>query len=51
MIAPLLCIICDNPMASQLLNHLGGSANKYCRLCMVRNECILVCLHLQYSIL
>ena len=37
-IAPLLCIICDNPMASQLLNHLGGSANKYCRLCMVRNE-------------
>ena len=35
-IAPLLCIICDNPMASQLLNHLGGSAKKYCRLCMVR---------------
>ena len=34
-IAPLLCIICDNPMASQLLNHLGGSAKKYCRLCMV----------------
>lgn len=34
-IAPLLCIICDNPMASNLLNHLGGSATKYCRFCMV----------------
>ena len=30
-IAPLLCIICDNPRASQLLNHLGGSAKKFCR--------------------
>ena len=34
-IAPLLCIICDNPRASQLLNHLGGSAKKFCRFCMV----------------
>ena len=33
-IAPLLCIICDNPQASKLVNHLGGSANKYCRFCM-----------------
>ena len=29
-IAPLLC---DNPQASQLLNHLGGAANKYCTVC------------------
>ena len=34
-IAPLLCVICDNPRASQLLNHLGGAANKYCRFCTV----------------
>lgn len=34
-VAPLLCIICDNPRASQLLNHLGGSARRYCRVCMV----------------
>ena len=31
----MLSCICDNPMASQLLNHLGGSAIKYCRICMV----------------
>ncbi|KAL5488742.1 hypothetical protein EMCRGX_G017729 [Ephydatia muelleri] len=34
-IAPLLCVICDNPRASQLLNNLGGAANKYCRFCTV----------------
>eukprot|EP00731_Ephydatia_muelleri_P034233 Em0051g25a len=33
-IAPLMCIICDNPRASELLNHLGSSALKYCRVCM-----------------
>ena len=30
-IAPLLCIICDNPRATQLLNHFGGSAKKFCQ--------------------
>ena len=39
-VAPLLCVICDNPRASQLLSHLGGSAKKYCRFCMV---CELFC--------
>ncbi|KAL5493197.1 hypothetical protein EMCRGX_G014341 [Ephydatia muelleri] len=33
-IAPLMCIVCDNPRASELLNHLGSSAIKYCRICM-----------------
>eukprot|EP00731_Ephydatia_muelleri_P033683 Em0035g20a len=37
-IAPLLCIICDNPQASKLVNHLGGSANKYCRFCMADRD-------------
>ena len=34
-IAPLLCIVADNPRASEVLNHLGGSARRYCRMCMV----------------
>ena len=34
-LAPLLCILADNPRASELLNHLGGSARRYCRMCMV----------------
>jgi len=29
-IAPILLFIADNPMACLLLNHLGGSAIKYC---------------------
>lgn len=27
-VAPLLCVIADNPRASELLNHLGGTAKK-----------------------
>ena len=34
-VAPTLCIICDNPRASELLNHAGSSAKRYCRMCMV----------------
>lgn len=34
-LAPLLCILADNPRASELLNHLGGSARRFCRMCMV----------------
>lgn len=37
-VAPLLCVICDNPWASQLLNHLTGSPKRYCRICMVDRE-------------
>lgn len=33
--SPLMCILADNPRASELLNHLGGSARRYCRMCMV----------------
>ena len=33
--APVLCITADNPRSSELLNHLGSSARKYCRMCMV----------------
>ena len=34
-VAPLLCILGDNPRSSEILNHLGGSARLYCRMCMV----------------
>eukprot|EP00731_Ephydatia_muelleri_P033316 Em0027g64a len=34
-VAPLICIVADNPMSSELLNHLRGAANKYCRICEV----------------
>lgn len=34
-VSPLLCIIGDNPRSSKVLNHLGGSARRYCRMCMV----------------
>ena len=34
-LAPLICILADNPRASEILNHLGGAAKKYCRMCMV----------------
>lgn len=35
-LAPLMCVIADNPRASELVNHLGGSARRFCRMCMVR---------------
>ena len=35
-VAPVLIFIGDNPRHSELLNHRGGRANKYCRMCLVR---------------
>ena len=35
-VAPVLCIMADNVRASELSNHLGCSANKYCRMCEVQ---------------
>lgn len=34
-VAPVLCCIADNPRASDLANHAGTSARKFCRMCMV----------------
>ena len=34
-VAPLLCLLADNPRASELLCHLGTTANCYCRICQV----------------
>jgi len=30
-VTPVICILADNPRASELLNHLGPSSRKYCR--------------------
>ncbi len=34
-VAPLLCILADNVRASELTNHSGCTANKFCRMCQV----------------
>ena len=33
--APIISLICDNPRASELLNHNGSNARRFCRMCMV----------------
>ena len=38
-LAPVICFICDDVRASELLNHMGSTANKYCRICHAR-QCI-----------
>ena len=40
-LAPLLCIVCDNPRASDILDHLGSAAIKFRRICMV-SRCIFI---------
>lgn len=37
LVAPVICVLADNPRHSEVMNHLGSSANKYCRMCMVPN--------------
>ena len=34
-IAPVLMILGDNPMTSELCNHQGSTAKKFCRICLV----------------
>ena len=34
-LSPVMGLYCDNPLASKLLNHLGSSAAKFCRVCLV----------------
>ena len=40
-ISPLMCIVADNPRASEVLNHLGGAARRYCRICIVKDPIII----------
>ena len=34
-IAPVICALCDNVRASEIVNHLGSKAKRLCRICMV----------------
>lgn len=34
-VAPLMCVLCDNPWHSEIMNHSGPSANLFYRICMV----------------
>ena len=34
-LAPILCMIGDNPRIAELLNHNGSKARMFCRICMV----------------
>ena len=42
--APVMFLTGDNPMTSDLCNHQGSTANKYCRICMVNETYVLVTL-------
>ena len=35
LLAPVIAIIGDNYRASEIVSHMGNSANKFCRMCMV----------------
>ena len=35
-LSPLMCIVADNPRASELLNHLGAAARRYYQICIVK---------------
>ena len=35
LIAPVICMIGDNPRQSEIMNHAGTNAKMFCRMCMV----------------
>ena len=41
-IAPLMCVLCDNPQHAEIMNHSGPSANLFCRICMVSDLVTMV---------
>lgn len=47
-IAPVILIIADNPMSSDICNHQGSTARRYCRMCLVS---IMYAFSLQYHLL
>ena len=40
-IAPVICMIGDNPRQSEIMNHAGTNAKMFCRMCMVCTWIIL----------
>ena len=39
--APVMFVMADNPMSSELCNHQGSSARKFCRMCLVLSHQIM----------
>ena len=48
-VAPVICCLCDNVRASELLNHLGSKAVKFCRFCMVGLSMNMIIIMLLYK--
>jgi hypothetical protein len=40
-IAPVICLLCDNARVSELLNHLGSTAVRLCRICSTSDGNVL----------
>ena len=34
-VAPIMCILCDNPMGAEICSHLGANTYMFCRICTV----------------
>lgn len=34
-VAPIICFVCDNPRASEVVNHIGPASKMFCRICIV----------------
>ena len=49
-VAPVMYIMADNPMSSELCNHQGNTARKFCRMCLVRTVIIIMALGKHYSL-
>ena len=47
-IAPVMFVVADNPMASELCNHLGSTARKFCRFCLVNFTLVEYAPHSMY---
>lgn len=43
-VAPVLCILADNPRSADLTNHMGSTANKFCRICQVYHSSYIILL-------
>lgn len=41
-VSPVLCIICDNPRASEVTNNMGPGSKMFCRMCMVHMYTIII---------
>ena len=49
-VAPLLLLMADNPRASELINHMGSSANYFCRICQVQDTHFIIFVLLYHGI-